>query len=142
MSNYLIPLLIGASDMAFPRLNAFAFWINVPGAIWVVSSLFLGGFDTGWTAYPPLSARAPIGMQMFFLGVYFIGFSSILGSLNIIVTTLRMRAPGMSFFRMPIFVFASLATAIIGLHCNPVNRSLFPNGHVPTIIWYGIFRPG
>ena len=62
--------MIGASDMAFPRLNAFAFWINVPGALLVVSSLFLGGFDTGWTAYPPLSARAPLGMQMFFLGVY------------------------------------------------------------------------
>ncbi|MBL6962167.1 MAG: cbb3-type cytochrome c oxidase subunit I, partial [Anaerolineales bacterium] len=99
MSNYLVPLMIGASDMAFPRLNAFAYWINVPGALLVVSSLFLGGFDTGWTAYPPLSARAPLGMQMFFLGVYVIGLSSILGSLNIIVTTIRMRAPGMNYFR-------------------------------------------
>jgi cytochrome c oxidase subunit I len=115
MSNYLVPLLIGANDMAFPRLNAFAFWINVPAGILLLSSLFLGGFDTGWTGYPPLSARAPLGIQMFFLGVYTFGLSSILGSLNIIVTTMRLRAPGMTYFRMPIFVWAALATSIIGL---------------------------
>jgi cytochrome c oxidase subunit 1 len=101
--------------MAFPRLNAFAYWVNVPGAVILLSSLFLGGFDTGWTGYPPLSARAPLGMQMFFLGVYIVGLSSILGSLNIIATTIRMRAPGMNYFRMPIFVWTALATAIIGL---------------------------
>jgi cytochrome c oxidase subunit 1 len=141
MANYLVPLLIGASDMAFPRLNAFAFWINVPGAIWVVSSLFLGGFDTGWTAYPPLSARAPLGMQMFFLGVYFIGFSSILGSLNIIVTTLRMRAPGMSFFRMPIFVFAALATAIIGLTATQLIGLSFQMVMFQRLFGMGFFDP-
>jgi cytochrome c oxidase subunit 1 len=115
MSNYLAPMMVGARDMAFPRLNAFAYWVNVPGAVLVLSSLFLGGFDTGWTGYPPLSARAPLGMQMFFWGVYLIGLSSILGSLNIIVTTVRMRAPGMTAWRMPIFVWAALATALIGL---------------------------
>jgi len=141
MSNYLVPLLIGASDMAFPRLNAFAFWINVPGAIWVVSSLFLGGFDTGWTAYPPLSARAPIGMQMFFLGVYFIGFSSILGSLNIIVTTLRMRAPGMNLFRMPIFVFAALSTAIIGLTATQLIGLSFQMVMFQRLFGMGFFDP-
>jgi cytochrome c oxidase subunit 1 len=115
MSNYLAPMMVGARDMAFPRLNAFAYWVNVPGAVLVLSSLFLGGFDTGWTGYPPLSARAPLGMQMFFWGVYLIGLSSILGSLNIIVTAVRMRAPGMTAWRMPIFVWAALATALIGL---------------------------
>jgi cytochrome c oxidase subunit 1 len=115
MSNYLVPLLIGANDMAFPRLNAFAYWINVPGGILLITTLFLGGFDTGWTGYPPLSARAPLGMQMFFLGVYLFGMSSILGSLNIIATVIRLRAPGMSYFRMPIFVWTALATSIIGL---------------------------
>ncbi len=113
MSNYLVPLLIGANDMAFPRLNAFAYWINVPAAILLVSTLFLGGFDTGWTGYPPLSVRAPLGMDMFFLGVYLFGLSSILGSLNIIVTIVRLRAPGMNYFRMPIFVWSAFATAII-----------------------------
>jgi len=115
MSNYLVPLLIGASDMSFPRLNGFAFWINVPGAILVVLALFLGGWDTGWTGYPPLAVRAPLGVDMFMIGVYVIGLSSILGSLNILVTVATMRAPGMSLFRMPIFVWAAIATAIIGL---------------------------
>jgi cytochrome c oxidase subunit 1 len=115
MSNYLVPLMIGANDMAFPRLNAFAFWVNVPGVIILLSSLFLGGLETGWTGYPPLSTRGPLGMDMFFLGVYMIGLSSILGSLNIITTIVRMRAKGMGYFRMPIFVWTAWATAIIGL---------------------------
>lgn len=116
MSNYLVPLLIGANDMAFPRLNAFAFWINVPSGILLLSVLFLGGMDAGWTGYPPLSANlGKMGFAMFFLGVYIFGLSSILGSLNVIATTIRLRAPGMNYFRMPIFVWAALATAIIGL---------------------------
>ncbi|MDA1330434.1 MAG: cbb3-type cytochrome c oxidase subunit I [Chloroflexi bacterium] len=115
LSNYLVPLLIGANDMAFPRLNAFAFWINVPGALILVSSLFFGGFDTGWVGYPPLSLRAPLGMQMFLMGVYFIGLSSISGSINVIVTVFKLRAPGMTLFRMPIFVWAALATAFLQL---------------------------
>lgn len=115
MSNYLVPLMIGANDMAFPRLNAFAFWVNVPGALLLVSSLFLGGFDTGWTGYPPLSLRAPVGVQWFLLGVYFVGLSSIFGSINVITTVLRMRAKGMTMFKMPIFVWAAFATAIIQL---------------------------
>lgn len=113
MSNYLVPMLIGANDMAFPRLNAFAFWINVPGAAILLSSLFFGGFDTGWVGYPPLSLRAPLGMQMFLIGVYLVGLSSIAGSINVIVTTLTMRAKGMSLFRMPIFCWAALATALL-----------------------------
>ncbi|MBL7942355.1 MAG: cbb3-type cytochrome c oxidase subunit I, partial [Flavobacteriales bacterium] len=75
--NYVVPLLLGAQDMAFPRLNAFSYWIAVPAAVLLLSSLFLGGFDTGWTGYPPLSTRAPVGMQMFFLGVFVAGWSSI-----------------------------------------------------------------
>lgn len=113
LSNYLVPLLIGANDMAFPRLNSFGFWVNVPGAIILISSMFFGGFDTGWVGYPPLSLRAPIGMQMFLIGVYLIGLSSISGAINVIVTTLTMRAKGMSLFKMPIFVWAALATALI-----------------------------
>ena len=141
MSNYLVPLLIGASDMAFPRLNAFAYWINVPGALLVVSSLFLGGFDTGWTGYPPLSARAPLGMQMFFMGVYFIGFSSILGSLNIIVTTLRMRAKGMGFMRMPIFVWAAVSTALISLTATQLIGLSFQMVMFQRLFGMGFFDP-
>jgi cytochrome c oxidase subunit I len=115
MSNYLVPLMIGANDMAFPRLNAFAFWINIPAAVILLTSLVFGGLETGWTGYPPLSTRGPLGMDMFFLGVYFVGLSSILGSLNIITTIIRMRAKGMGYFRMPIFVWTAWATALIGL---------------------------
>ena len=99
--------------MAFPRLNGFAYWINVPGALILLSSLFLGGFDTGWVGYPPLALRAPLGIQMFFLGVYLIGLSSIFGAINVIVTIVYMRIKGMTMFRMPIFVWSALATAII-----------------------------
>ncbi len=113
--NYLVPMLIGAQDMAFPRLNAFSFWIAIPAAILLLSSLALGGFDTGWTGYPPLSVRAPLGMSMFFVGIWVAGWSSILGALNLIVTVLRMRAEGMTAFRMPIFVWAATATSIISL---------------------------
>ena len=116
MSNFLVPLLIGANDMAFPRLNAFAYWINVPAAFLLLSVFFLNGIDAGWTAYPPLSANLnKVGFAMFFLGVYVFGLSSILGSLNIITTVVRNRAPGMTPFRMPIFVWGALATALIGV---------------------------
>ena len=83
MANYLTPLMIGTSDMVFPRLNAFAFWINVPAAIIVAASMYVGGWDTGWTAYAPLSINAPLGMQFVLLGVFMIGLSSIMGSINI-----------------------------------------------------------
>ncbi|MCP4423736.1 MAG: cytochrome c oxidase subunit I [Chloroflexi bacterium] len=141
ISNYLVPLMIGASDMAFPRLNAFAYWVNVPGALLVVASMFVGGWDTGWTGYPPLADRAPLGMQLFFLGVYLVGLSSILGSINIIVTTFTMRAPGMSLFRMPIFVWASLATSIIGATATQLIGLSFLMVLVQRVLGLGFFEP-
>ena len=113
LMNYLAPMLIGAQDMAFPRLNAFSYWVAPPAAILLLSTLVFGGFDTGWTGYPPLSERAPLGMQMFFLGVAVAGWASILGGINLIVTVVRMRAKGMTAFRMPIFVWAAIATSLI-----------------------------
>ena len=113
LMNYLVPMLIGAQDMAFPRLNAFSYWVAPPAAILLLSTLVFGGFDTGWTGYPPLSERAPLGMQMFFLGVAVAGWASILGGINLIVSVLRMRAKGMTAFRMPIFVWAAIATSLI-----------------------------
>ncbi len=141
MSNFLVPLMIGANDMAFPRLNAFAFWVNVPAATFLLMSLFLGGFDTGWTGYPPLSARAPLGMDFFFVAVYFAGMSSILGSLNIIVTTLRMRAKGMTYFRMPIFVWTALATAVIGLTATQLIGLSFQMVLFERVFGMGFFDP-
>jgi len=141
MSNYLVPLMVGASDMAFPRLNAFAYWINVPGALLVVASMFVAGWDTGWTGYPPLSARAPLGMQLFFLGVYFVGLSSILGSLNLIVTIFRLRSPGMSLFRMPIFCWSSLATSLISLTATQLIGLSFLMVVVQRLLGFGFFDP-
>jgi cytochrome c oxidase subunit 1 len=141
MSNYLVPLMIGTNDMAFPRLNAFAYWFNVPAVVLLVSTIFLGGFDTGWTGYPPLSAKAPLGMQMFFLGVYFIGLSSILGSLNILATVLRKRAKGMSYFRMPIFVWTAFATAVIGLTATQLIGLAFQLVMFERLFGMGFFDP-
>jgi cytochrome c oxidase subunit 1 len=115
MANYLVPLMIGAEDMAFPRLNAFAYWINVPAAVTLMLAIFVGGWDSGWTAYPPLSLRGAVGYQFMFWAIFGIGLSSILGSLNLIATILLMRPKGMALFRMPIFCWAVLATSLIQL---------------------------
>ncbi len=141
LMNYAVPLLIGARDMAFPRLNAFSFWIAVPAGVILLSSLFLGGFETGWTGYPPLSARAPLGMQMFFLGVSLAGFSSIFGALNIIVTIIRMRAPGLDPFRMPIFIWAAIATSIISLTATQLIGLSFQMVMFQRLFGVGFFDP-
>jgi cytochrome c oxidase subunit 1 len=139
--NYVVPLLIGAQDMAFPRLNAFSFWVALPAAILLLSSMALGGFDTGWTGYPPLSARAPVGMQMFFLGVFVAGWSSILGALNTIVSVIRMRAKGMTAFRMPIFVWAAIATSIIALTATQLIGLSFQLVSFQRLFGMGFFDP-
>lgn len=113
MVNYLVPMMIGAQDMAFPRLNAFSYWVTIPSALLIITAMFVGGWDTGWVAYPPLSVRGPIGTQLFLLGFYLNGFSSIAGSINLLVTVATMRAPGMSLFRMPIFVWGAIAASLI-----------------------------
>ncbi|MCB0108177.1 MAG: cbb3-type cytochrome c oxidase subunit I, partial [Caldilineaceae bacterium] len=114
MANYLIPLMIGAEDMAFPRLNAFGFWIGVPGIVLLLLSLLLK-WDSGWTLYPPLSLTGSVGYQLVFYAVYAVGLSSIVGSLNLIATMLLLRAPGMSLFRMPIFCWGVLGASLIQL---------------------------
>lgn len=139
--NYLIPLLIGAKDMAFPRLNAFSFWIAVPAAVLLLSALFLGGFDTGWTGYPPLSTRSPLGVQMFFLGVFIAGWSSILGALNLIATVVRMRAHGMTAFRLPIFAWAAIATSIISLTATQLIGLSFQLVMFQRLLGMGFFDP-
>jgi cytochrome c oxidase subunit 1 len=140
-ANYLVPLLIGASDMAFPRLNAWAFWINVPAALVFLASMFIGGWDTGWTAYPPLSARAPLGMQLYFVSVFFFGISSIVGALNLIATILMLRAPGMSLFRMPIFVWGVLATSVIALTATQLIALSFIMVMMQRLLGMGFFDP-
>ena len=139
--NYVVPLLLGAQDMAFPRLNAFSYWIAVPAAVLLIMSLILGGFDTGWTGYPPLSVRAPVGVQMFFLGVFTAGWSSILGALNVIVTVVRMRSKGMTAMRMPILVWASIATSIISLTATQLIGLSFQLVMFQRLLGMGFFDP-
>ncbi len=141
LANYLIPLLIGAPDMAFPRLNSLAFWINVPAALVLFASMFIGGWNTGWTAYPPLSAIAPLGMQLYFVAVFFMGLSSILGAVNLIATILTQRAPGMSMFRMPIFVWGVLATNIIALTATQLIALSFIMVMMQRLLGMGFFDP-
>lgn len=114
LGNFIVPLQIGARDMAFPRLNALSFWLLPPAVILLLASPFLGGLDFGWTAYAPLSTQGTtIGKQLFILAFVTAGFSSIFGGVNFIATVLTMRAPGMGWARVPIFTWSIVATAII-----------------------------
>jgi len=139
--NYVVPLLLGAQDMAFPRVNAFGYWISVPASVLLVMSAFLGGVPTGWTGYPPLSAQAPLGMQFFFLGVFVAGWSSILGALNNIVTVVRMRAKGMTAWKMPILVWAAVATSIIALTATQLIGLSFQMVMFQRLFGMGFFDP-
>ncbi len=141
MANYLLPLMLGAQDMAFPWLNALSFWLIPPAGLLLLTSMFTGGFSTGWTGYPPLGVRAPMGAQFFYLGVFVLGFSSILGSINMILTILRLRAPGMGLFRMPIFAWAMLATSIIQLVATQFIAMAFLMVVAERLIGIGFFDP-
>jgi cytochrome c oxidase subunit I len=116
LMNYVIPLLIGSRDVAFPHLNAFTYGLLPPAGLLAVFSLAAGGFDTGWTVYAPLSSSfEKVGMNLVLVGVFLSGLSSILTAVNILTTIFKMRAPGMTLFRMPIFVWSTLATTGLSL---------------------------
>jgi cytochrome c oxidase subunit 1 len=120
--NYLVPLMIGARDMAFPTLNAIAFWMIIPGGLLLISSFFVGPASTGWTAYPPLSilTEQHVGQALWIFSVIILGTSSILGAVNFIVTIWSMRMKGMGLFDMPLFCWAMLATSVLALVATPV----------------------
>jgi cytochrome c oxidase subunit I len=121
LGNFVIPLMIGAPDMAFPRLNALSYWLlPIAGVMMLASFLVPGGaFADGWTAYTPLSTNAPIGQTFFSVAVQFAGASSIMTALNFLVTIITMRAPGMSFFRLPLLVWANFATSLLVVIATP-----------------------
>ncbi len=122
-ANYLIPLMIGARDMAFPRMNAFGFWMLLFGGLFLNSSFFFGGApDSGWFAYAPLTEpayNAGRSMDFWAAGLTLLGISSIAGSINVIVTTLKMRCPGMRFNRLPLFVWTTLVQNFLLLFALP-----------------------
>ncbi|MDQ3719808.1 MAG: cytochrome c oxidase subunit I [Actinomycetota bacterium] len=121
IANYVIPLMIGAPDMAFPRLNALSFWLLPTAGIMMLASFVAdgGAFATGWTAYAPLSTETPLGQQFFTIGVQFAGASSIATALNFLVTIITMRAPGMTFWRMPLLVWANFTTSLLVVIATP-----------------------
>lgn len=110
--NYVLPLMIGARDMAFPRLNAASYWLLLIGGLIMIASFFVGAADAGWTAYAPLSLQAPDGQTWWAVSVLILGISSILGAINFLVTTITMRAEGMGFWDLPLFVWGIVATSI------------------------------
>ena len=125
LGHYLVPLMIGARRMAFPRIEAFSFWIFVAGYMVIFSALPYGGFPTGWTGYAPLQTQAGAGMVSYLLGFAVIGLGMMAAGFNIAVTIINYRAPGMTWSRLPIFVWSILATAALLTLATPV---LFAGG--------------
>jgi cytochrome c oxidase subunit 1 len=121
IANYVLPLMIGAPDMAFPRLNALSFWLLPIAGVMMLASFFApgGSFATGWTAYAPLSTETPLGQTFFSLAVQFAGASSIATALNFLVTIITMRAPGMTFWRMPLLAWANFTTSLLVVIATP-----------------------
>ncbi|MEK7883972.1 cytochrome c oxidase subunit I [Methyloversatilis sp. NSM2] len=121
-ANWMIPLMIGASDMAFARMNNWSFWLLPPAAILLTTSLLVpgGAAASGWTLYPPLTIQMGIGMDMAIFAVHILGISSIMGSINIVTTILNMRAPGMTLMKMPLFCWTWLITAYLVIAVMPV----------------------
>jgi cytochrome c oxidase subunit 1 len=121
LGNYVIPLMIGASDMAFPRLNALSFWLlPIAGTMLVVGMCMPGGGPSaGWTCYAPLCSHQPFGQVFFNMGVQWAGASSIMTALNFLVTIITMRAPGMTFWRMPLLVWANFTTSLLVVIATP-----------------------
>jgi cytochrome c oxidase subunit 1 len=142
LGNFLVPLMIGAKDLAFPKLNLLSWYIYVVGALFTLYAVISGGVDTGWTFYTPYSstyshsAVIPVA-----IGVFITGFSSILTGLNFIVTIHKMRAPGLTWFRLPLFIWTMYATSVIFILGTPVLAiTIFLLG-VERLFHVGIFDP-
>jgi cytochrome c oxidase subunit 1 len=124
--NYIVPLQIGAAEMAFPRLNLASYWFYLAGGLVMLSSFVVpgGAANNGWTSYAPLSDLAPgMGQTMWLVGMLFIIFSSLLGALNFITTIIQLRAPGLTWFRLPFFVWAQFVTSFLLLLAFPALQA-------------------
>ncbi len=142
LGNFLIPMMIGARDLAFPRLNLLSWYIYVLGGLFTLGAILGGGVDTGWTFYTPYSSTyANSHVIMTALGIFITGFSSILTGLNFIVTVHTMRAPGLSWFRLPLFVWAHYATSAIMILGTPVLAITIVLVALERAFGLGIFDP-
>ena len=119
LANYVLPLMIGAPDMAFPRLNALSYWLLPIAGIMLLCSFFFPGVGAGWTNYATLSTTQPFGNAFFSMAVQWAGASSIMTALNFLVTIITMRAPGMTFWRMPLLVWANFTTSLLVVIATP-----------------------
>src|SRR5437899_875204 len=142
LGNFLIPIMIGAKDLAFPRINLLSWYLYIIGGILMVYTILNGGVDTGWTFYTPLSTEfLKTNVVTAALAVFVSGFSSILTGLNFIVTIHRMRAPGMTWNRLPLFVWAHYATSIIQVLGTPVVAIAIVLVALERVFHLGIFNP-
>ncbi|MCZ6835585.1 MAG: cbb3-type cytochrome c oxidase subunit I [Planctomycetota bacterium] len=149
MGNFILPIMLGAKDVAFPKLNLMSYWLWIFGALFFVISLITGGLDTGWTFYTPYSIDIDSasaghrfgGVLPALTGAFILGFSSIFTGLNFIVTIHRLRPPGMTWFRMPLFLWAIYATAIIQVMATPVLGITLALLAVERVFGIGIFNP-
>jgi cytochrome c oxidase subunit 1 len=142
LGNFLVPLMIGARDLAFPRLNLLSWYVYTIGGIFTLSAVVMGGVDTGWTFYTPYSSTyANTHVIATALGVFITGFSSILTGLNFIVTIHTMRAPGLTWFRLPLFIWSHYATSIIMVLGTPVIAITIVLIAVERAFRLGIFNP-
>ena len=123
--NYLVPLQIGASDMAFPRLNMASYWLYVAGGVVMLAGFAApgGAASSGWTAYPPLAVVATSGQTLWLAGMLFLSLSSMLGAVNVITTIVQLRAPGLTWFRLPFFIWSQLVTAFLLLLAFPALQA-------------------
>jgi cytochrome c oxidase subunit I len=142
LGNFLIPIMIGAKDLAFPRINLLSWYLYIAGGLLMVYTILAGGVDTGWTFYTPLSTEfANTNVIAAALGIFIAGFSSILTGLNFIVTIHRMRAPGMTWNRLPLFVWSHYATSIIQVLGTPVIAITIVLVALERLLHLGIFNP-
>jgi len=141
--NFFLPIQIGARDMAFPKINLLSWWLYASGAIIVFLSLFTGGgpVDTGWTFYAPYSLRTTVNVPLAVFGVFVLGMSSILTGVNLVTTTHRLRAPGMSWFRLPLFVWGIYATAWVQILATPVIGITLVLIMIERYFGVGVFDP-
>jgi len=142
LGNFLVPMMVGAKDLAFPRINLLSWYIYVVGGLFTLYAILAGGVDTGWTFYTPYSSTyANTHVIAAALGVFVSGFSSILTGLNFIVTIHKMRAPGLTWFRMPLFLWAIYATSIIMVLGTPVVAITIVLVALERLLHVGIFDP-
>jgi cytochrome c oxidase subunit 1 len=139
--NFVLPLMLGAKDVAFPRLNLLSFWIYVAGSALVLYALVAGGVDTGWTFYTPYSARSPTAVLPAVLGVFVLGFSTIITGVNFIATTHTMRARGLGWLDLPLFVWGIYATSVIQVLATPVLGLTLLTVAIDHTLRWGIFDP-